>query len=522
MGNIMLNETILKQLKEHFSELGNEITLQYRISAHEKQEELVQMLQSVASVSDKINVTEDSRTADVIPSFTIRVNNEPTGIFFRGIPGGHEFSSLILAILNADGKGKWPDASITARVRNLNVPASVTTYVSLSCTNCPDVVQAFNQMCLMNPGITHTMTVGDLAGEEVESLGIQGVPAVFHEKSMIHSGRASFGELLSALEKEFGFSDTEKAAEHSDFDVAVIGGGPAGCAAAIYSARKGLKTAIIAGRIGGQVNDTAEIANLISVPSTTGSSLAADLRIHAEQYNLSIFENRTVLSVEPSKEESGNHSIFAEKEEVFKARQIIVATGASWRKLGIPGEDEYIGRGVAFCPHCDGPFFAGKDVAVIGGGNSGVEAAIDLAGICRNVTVFEFLDDLKADTILQNKLQSLSNVKIQTGTRTTEITGNGSRANSLKWKKRDGSLSGELKLDGVFVQIGLVPNSGPVKDVAAMNKFGEILIDTHGRTSVKGIYAAGDVTTVPYKQIVIAMGEGAKSALTAFDDRIRL
>lgn len=519
----MLSSKIQEQLREAFSDLNGRIELVYAHSEHSKQTELVTMLEDVAELSNNIEARKET-SPDQVPSFSIIHNEEDTGIRFTGVPGGHEFTSLILAILHSDGKGKLPDPAILRRIASVKGPAKLRTFVSLSCTNCPDVVQALNLAAVNNPGIEHRTIVGDFAQDEIERLGVQGVPAVFHGDTLIHSGRSSITELIPVLENEFGTDETLKSEpiEIPPVDVAVIGGGPAGCAAAIYSGRKGLKTAIIASRIGGQVNDTADISNFISVSETTGGKLSQDLREHSSEYDIQIFEGRTIREVEPAGTDNNrSHRIISDSGELFSASQVIIASGASWRKLGIPGEDEYIGRGVAFCPHCDGPFFAGRDVAVIGGGNSGVEAAIDLAGTCKSITLIEFLDDLKADSVLTEKVNSLDNVEIITSARTTEILGDGKGVTGITLENRHSGEITQHELHGVFVQIGLLPNSGEYKDHLEMNRYGEIEVDSHGRTSVQGMYAAGDVTTSPYKQIVIAMGDGAKAALTAFDDRIR-
>ncbi|AHC16713.1 alkyl hydroperoxide reductase subunit F [Salinispira pacifica] len=519
----MLNSKIQEQLKDVFSELEGRVALEYASSEHSKEDELVTMLEDVASLSDQIEAVQGDFSHDA-PWFRIVHNDTDTGIRFTGVPGGHEFTSLILAILHSDGKGKLPDSPSIRRIGAIQGPVSIRTFVSLSCTNCPDVVQALNLAAVYNPDIEHHTIVGDFAQDEIERLGVQGVPAVFHGDTLIHSGRSSLAELLPVLENTFGRKESGpmEAVEIPAVEVAVIGGGPAGCAAAIYSGRKGLKTAIIASRIGGQVNDTADISNFISVSETTGSKLSADLRKHSGEYDIQIFEGRNVHSVETAGTNGSEfHRIFSDSGEVFSAEQLIITSGASWRKLGVPGEDEYIGRGVAFCPHCDGPFFAGKDVAVIGGGNSGVEAAIDLAGTCKSITLIEFLDELKADSVLTAKLKSLDNVEIITSARTTEILGDGKAVTGIKLEDRSSGEVRSLNLHGAFVQIGLLPNSSEYHDHVKVNRYGEIEVDTHGRTSVPGMYAAGDVTTSPYKQIVIAMGDGAKAALTAFDDRIR-
>jgi alkyl hydroperoxide reductase subunit F len=514
----MLDAELKEQLKTVFAALENNIELVYNESDHSDQSELLDMLKDVCSTSSKLSMralTEKSAT----PQFHLFTQNKPNGIYFRGIPGGHEFTSLIVAILNSDNKGKLPDAMIQNRIKNLKGPIEIKTYISLSCENCPDVVQALNQMAVIHGNFKHEMIDGAYAQDEVKQLGIQGVPSVIVNGQLIHSGRIQFLDLLSKVEQTFGSDSSQSppvARELGHFDVVVVGGGPAGASAAIYSVRKGLKTAIIAEKIGGQVQDTKGIENLISVVYTEGPQLAHQLQEHLQAYPVEILEHRRVKTITS---ESPKHILF-DSGETLTSNAVIIATGAKWRELGIPGEKEYIGRGVAFCPHCDGPYYKGKKVAVVGGGNSGVEAAIDLAGIVREVILFEFQDALKADQVLVDKLKSLPNVSIVTSARTSQIIGDGQKVNTLEYEDRMTKQMIKVDLDGVFVQIGLLPNSGFIKDLVETTKFGEIIVDNKGRTSVKGIYAAGDVTTTPYKQIIIAMGEGAKAALAAFEDRM--
>ena len=515
----MLDQGIKDQLKTHFATLSSSLTLALFRSASPKQDELRELLAEVASCSDKIAFSE---LADVVTGvqFDILRDGRATGIRFRGVPGGHEFTSLIIALLNSDGKGKLPDEGIKRRVKALKGPVRLRTYVSLSCTNCPDVVQALNQMALMHGDFQHEMIDGELAEADIQSLGIQGVPAVVHGHDIVHVGRASFAELLETLEGVLGHEAPVDEAPQppKHYDVVVLGGGPAGASAAIYSARKGLSTALVAQRLGGQVQETVGIENLISVPYTEGRRLAADLEKHLRTYSIDVLENRKVEQIL----EHGKHKeLHLQGGEVLYADALILATGAKWRELGIPGEKDYMGRGVAFCPHCDGPFYKGKRVAVVGGGNSGVEAGIDLAGICAHVTLVEYAEQLKADEVLVRNLRSLPNVTVVTNARTTEVVGNGQTVTALRYQDRTTEKSHEIALDGVFVQIGLVPNSAVAKDMVAINRMGEIVIDERCRTSKTGIYAAGDVSSVPFKQIVIAMGDGAKAALTAFEDRIR-
>lgn len=513
----MLDSALKEQLKGIFAELGANFTFDINVSSqHENQNELLELLEDVAACSDHLTCAVNE--GDGL-EFTILKNGARTGITFRGIPNGHEFTSLLLAILNLDGKGKnFPDEGVCNRVKALKGPIHLATYVSLTCTNCPDVVQALNAMTTLNPSISHEMVDGALNQEEVEALKIQGVPSVFADGKLIHVGRGEFGELLAKLEEQYGVDEASLSTEEKQYDVIVAGGGPAGVSAAIYSARKGLKVAIVAERVGGQVKETVGIENLISVPETTGSELADNLKTHLLRYPVDLLEHRKIEKVELVGKEKQVTTSVGEK---LATPALIIATGASWRKLNVPGETEYIGRGVAFCPHCDGPFYVGKHVAVVGGGNSGVEAAIDLAGICSKVTVFEFMDELKADQVLQEKLRSLPNVEVFVSSQTTEVIGNGDKLTALRVKDRKTEEERLVELDGVFVQIGLTANSGVFRDLVETNRPGEIVIDAFCRTNVPGVYAAGDVSTVPYKQIIISMGEGAKAALSAFDDRVR-
>lgn len=518
----MLDSQLKEQLRSVFAPIDQKIELVYQETAHEDQGKLLELLAEVASTHDRLSVRSSGKTSMQfqIPRFEIETVNGPTGIIFSGIPGGHEFSSLVLAILNAAGKGRFPEGTILSRIRALQGPVHVKTYISLSCENCPDVVQMLNQTALVcgDPAVfKHEMVDGAYAQDQIAALGIQGVPSVVIGSRLIHSGKVSFLDLLEKLEEELGTrSVATQAQDLGDFDVVVIGGGPAGASAAIYSARKGMKTALLAERMGGQVQDTRGIENLVSVLYTEGKELAARLRDHVASYPVKILEQRRVKSIL----RQGDWKIEVEGGETLQARSIIVATGAKWRELGIPGEKDYIGRGVAFCPHCDGPFYRGKKVAVVGGGNSGVEAAIDLAGIVQEVVLFEFQDQLKADQVLVEKLKALPNTSIILGAKTEQILGDGQKVIGIEYQDRKTQQKLKLDLDGVFIQIGLLPNSGFLKGIVEMTRFGEIVTDEKGRTSAPKVYAAGDVTTTPYKQIIIAMGEGAKVALTAFEDRM--
>lgn len=513
----MLDSNLLDQLKELFSKLTDPVTLRVSTSQHESQEELLEMLNEVASTSTKLNVVVSDSLTSSTPYFEVDGRLAKGKLGFRGIPGGHEFSSLILAILHVDGKGKQPDAGITGRISRIKGPVRLKTYISLSCENCPEVVQALNLMATHHPDFKHEMVDGGMVVSEVEALGIQGVPSVLNEGQLVHSGKAQLIDLVTKLEEVFGkAADQGVQQDLGLFDVVVIGGGPAGATSAIYSVRKGLKTAVVAERLGGQLQETKGIENMISVPYTEGVKLAAQLGEHLASYPVQIFEHRRVSQI------TGDavKRIQLESGEVLSAKAVIIATGAKWRQLGIPGEKEHIGMGVAFCAHCDGPFYKGKRVAVVGGGNSGVEAAIDLAGIATEVTLFEYNQSLKADGVLVEKLKALPNAKIVTNAKPIQVLGDGKSVNGLEFQDRATNQNHQIEIDGVFVQIGLLPNTQFLKNQLKLTPFGEIEVDSRGRTSVPGIYAAGDVTTIPFKQIVVAMGDGAKVALTAFEDRL--
>lgn len=519
----MLEKDIIEQLKSIFANLETAFTLVVSgVSSRVETKQMVKFAKDFASSSDALSVKEeDTPTDENAPVLTILKDGQDTGIKFCGIPNGHEFTSLILAVLNGAGLGKnMPDEALADRIRNLNGPVDLLTFVSLTCTNCPEVVQSLNIIALLNPAYRNLTVDGAVRQELVKSYNVQSVPTVYANGEMLSVGRSDLGDLVSKLEDKFGKSTDASNIDTTPkgFDAVILGGGPAGAAAAIYMARKGMKTAVVAGRIGGQVKDTMDIENLISVVKTTGSQLATDIMRHIEGYDIAVFNNRKIEEV---KLLGFPKSVKTDTGEVFEAPAVVIATGASWRKLEIPGESEHIGRGVAFCTHCDGPFYAGKRVAVIGGGNSGIEAAIDLAGIATHVDVFEFLDVLRADKVLQDKLKTLDNVDVHLSSAVHEVIGDGSKVSGIKVMNRLDSEMREYAVEGVFVQIGLTPNSALFQGQLIMNTRGEIETDATCRTTVPGVYAAGDVTTVPYKQIVIAMGEGAKAALSAVEDRMR-
>lgn len=513
----MLDAAIKDQLKTLFAVLEGDYTLVAEVATgHPSRDELVNIVRDVADSSS--HLTFEEKDGEALKLYLRKSNGETSPFIFRTVPTGHEFSSLIVAILNYDGKGKnIPDEILQRKIKALKGEHLLRSFISLTCTNCPEVVQALNLISIINPSIMHEVVDGALYIDEAEALNIQGVPSVYSDADLIHVGKASLATLLDKLEIRFGIELLEIEAEKQHFDVVVIGAGPAGATSAIYSARKGFSVAVITDRIGGQVKDTVGIENLIGTPYITGNELADKINLHMDKYPIKVFDNRRVHAIE---EDEKGHLLHLQSGERIVAPAVIIATGASWRRLNVPGEDKYIGRGVAFCPHCDGPFYKEKEVAVIGGGNSGIEAAIDLAGICSKVTVIEFMEHLKADNVLQEAAAKLPNIEIITNHQLLEVEGDGTKVTGIKLKNRATEQEEQIQLSAVFVQIGLLPNSAPFKEVVETNRMGEIIVDGKCHTNVPGIYAAGDVSTVPYKQIIIAMGEGAKAALSAFEDRI--
>lgn len=512
----MLDQNLLDAVKSYSANMTRPIQLVIGAGEHEKRAELIDFLTKIAGTTDKIQFDAqviDNRLSPM--SFKITTQNRDTGIVFSGIPGGHEFTSLILAILQAGGHTLKLDEDIQQLVKHIQEPLKFQTFVSLSCHNCPDVVQALNQFAILNDHIENEMIDGGVFPELVAEKKIQGVPAVFLNGKPFANGKVDTAKLIEKLQEQYpNLLASANETQLETQDVTVIGGGPAGTAAAIYTARKGLRVAIVADRIGGQVKDTQDIENLISIPLTNGNTLAANLATHIKEYNITVKEHVSVSKLE---EVDGGYQVTLSTGVSWLSRTVILATGAKWRKLGVKGEDENIGNGVAYCPHCDGPFFKGKDVAVIGGGNSGVEAALDLAGIVNHVTVLEFGDSLRADQVLIDKAEARENITIIKSAATTEITTDGSKVNALIYQDRVSGNSQTLPLSAVFVQIGLVPNSEIAKGLVTMTPQDEIEIDAKCRTSKAGIFACGDVTTVPYKQINIAMGEGSKAGLSAFE-----
>ncbi|MEJ1096899.1 MULTISPECIES: alkyl hydroperoxide reductase subunit F [unclassified Pseudoxanthomonas] len=518
----MLDANLQTQLKAYLEKLTQPIELVASLDDGDKSRELEALLQEIASLSDKIAYArrdDDARR----PSFAINRVGTDIGVRFAAIPLGHEFTSLVLALLQVGGHPPKISDDLIAQVRDLDLSAKdgklrFETFMSLSCQSCPDTVQALNLMSVLNPSIQHVAIDGALYQQEVEAREIMSVPTIFLNGQPFDQGRMTIEQILAKLDTGAAGRAVEQIKAKAPFDVLVVGGGPAGAAAAIYAARKGIRTGIAAERFGGQVLDTMAIENFISVSYTEGPKLAAALEQHVNEYDVDVMNLQLAQKLVPGKDLI---EVQLANGAALQAKTVVLSTGARWRQMNVPGENEYRNKGVAYCPHCDGPLFKGKRVAVIGGGNSGVEAAIDLAGIVSHVTLIEFDTQLRADAVLQRKLHSMPNVRVITNAQTTEVLGDGSKVTGLVYKDRAGGDSHRLELEGIFVQIGLLPNTEWLKGTVALSPRGEIIVDDRGQTSVPGVFAAGDATTVPYKQIVIAMGEGSKAALSAFDHLIR-
>jgi alkyl hydroperoxide reductase subunit F len=517
----MLDDSIKAQLATYFERITQPVALIASLDDSEGAQQIRELMAEIAAVApDKISARFDGTFARR-PSFQITRAGHDMGVHFAAVPMGHEFTSLLLALLWAGGHPPKVAPEVLDQIRQLEGDFAFDTWMSLTCHNCPDVVQAMHLMAVMNPRVQAVAIDGGLFQAEVESRQIMAVPSVFLNGQPFGNGRMEVGEILAKIDTGAARREAAKLNEKAPYEVLIIGGGPAGAAAAVYAARKGIRTGIVAERFGGQTLDTLAIENFVSVLETEGPKFAAALEAHVRQYGVDIITLQRVARVVPAAVPGGYATVTLENGAQLRARSVILATGARWRNMNVPGEAEYRTKGVAYCPHCDGPLFKGKDVAVIGGGNSGVEAAIDLAGVVRSVTLLEFADQLKADQVLVDKLKSLPNVTIHVNAQTTEVTGDGQKMTGLKWKDRVSGVEHAPALAGVFVQIGLVPNTEFLKGTVELSRFGEIIVDARGHTSVPGIFAAGDATTVPYKQIIIATGEGAKAALSAFDHLIR-
>jgi len=518
----MLDANIQTQLKAYLEKLQQPIELVASYDDSAKAQEMRGLLLAIAALSPKVSLREDGQAA-LRPSFAIGRPGEPDSarVQFAGIPMGHEFTSLVLALLQTGGHPPKVDPAVIEQIKGLPGSFKFETFISLSCHNCPDVVQALNLMAVLNPNVSSTMIDGAMFQGEVERRQIMAVPTVYLNGAEFGQGRMTIEEILAKVDTGAAARAAEELAKKDAFDVLVVGGGPAGSAAAIYAARKGIRTGVVAERFGGQVMDTLGIENFISVKATEGPKLAQALEQHVKDYDVDIMNLQRAAKLVPPAAENGLIEVQLENGATLKSKSVILATGARWREMNVPGEKEYKAKGVCFCPHCDGPLFKGKRVAVIGGGNSGVEAAIDLAGIVAHVTLLEFGDALRADAVLQRKLLSLPNVTVHKSAQTTEVTGDGQKVNGIVYKDRVSGEEKRIELEGIFVQIGLLPATDWLKGTVELSRFGEIEIDAKGQTSVPGVFAAGDCTTTPYKQIIISMGAGATASLSAFDHLIR-
>ncbi len=513
----MLDTNLKNQLKAYLEKLTQPIEVIASLDDSKGSHDLIELLDDIKALSHRITVTARRDDAERKPSFAITRPGSDMGVRFAGLPLGHEFTSLVLALLHVGGHPSKAAADLIEQVKNLKGTFHFETYFSLTCQNCPDVVQALNLMAVLNPNISHVAIDGALFQDEVAKRQVMNVPSIFLNGEPFGQGRMELAEIVAKLDTGSAAREAEKLNTKAPFDVLIVGGGPAGAAAAVYAARKGIATGIAAERFGGQVLDTMGIENYISIKETDGPHFAVALEQHVKAYDVDIMNLQRAEALVPGE----LIEIKLKSGATLKSKTVILATGARWRDMDVPGEKEYRTKGVTYCPHCDGPLFKGKRVAVIGGGNSGVEAAIDLAGLVAHVTLLEFATELRADAVLQRKLNSLPNVTVIMHAQTTEVTGDGQKVNGLIYKDRATDEPKKIDIAGVFVQIGLLPNTDWLKGVVELSKHGEIVVDAHGRTNVPGVFAAGDATTTPFKQIVIAAGEGSKAALSAFDHLIR-
>ena len=519
----MLDQNMKTQLKAYLDNLKSDVHLVLSLDDSDTAQKLHGLANDIASLNDKVKVIENNAASARKPIMQVVNPEKQTALGFAGLPMGHEFTSLVLALLHSGGHPMKLEQDVINQIAGLDQEMNFEVFISLSCQNCPDVVQALNMMAAINPKIKTTMIDGAAFQDEVAERNIMAVPSVYLNGEVFTQGRISLAEILKKVDSGAAKKQAAALNQKEPYEVLVVGGGPAGASAAIYAARKGIRTGVVAERFGGQVMDTMAIENFISVKETQGPKLAMALEEHVKQYNVDIMsEQKAANVIRAEKTEDGYIHVELDSGATLKSRSVILSTGARWREMNVPGEQEYRNKGVAYCPHCDGPLFKGKKVAVIGGGNSGIEAAIDLAGIVEHVTVLEFADTLRADKVLVDKANSLKNITIIKQAQTTEVIGDGTRVTALNYTDRATGDAKQLELSGIFVQIGLVPNSEFLKDSGvALSARGEIEVSAKGETSVAGIFAAGDVTTVPYKQIIIAMGEGSKASLGAFDHLIR-
>ena len=513
-----LDSKIKEQLNQYLTKIKSPVSIDAFTNNEHASASMVDLLKELSGMSDKVTLNIFNDSNERTPSFQVNKSNELSGIQFAGIPMGHEFTSLVLALLQVGGYPVKISEEQVEQIKNIEGEFLFETYISLSCHNCPDVVQALNVLSLLNPGISHCMIDGALFQEEINTKKIMSVPTIHLNGKEFGQGRMDLEEIINKIDTKASDKAAEKISAMKPFDMLIIGGGPAGSSAAVYAARKGIRTGIVAERFGGQVMDTLGIENFISVKATEGPKLVSALEEHVKEYDVDIINLQKAKKL--SKNEASHYVLELEGGGTLESKSIIIATGARWKELGVPGEKEYKGKGVAYCAHCDGPLFKGKNVAVVGGGNSGIEAAIDLAGIVGHVTVLEFAPELKADQVLVDRLKTLKNVDILLNIQTNEIHGS-DKVTHINYMERESKEEKQLNIEGIFIQIGLVPNTDWINGSIELSKYGEIEINNHGATSLPGVFAAGDVTTVPYKQIIIAMGEGSKAALGAFDYLIR-
>jgi alkyl hydroperoxide reductase subunit F len=516
----MLDANLKTQLQAYLEKVTQPFEIVASLDDGASSQEMLGLLQDIAGLSDKITLRTDGSDARK-PSFALNRIGGNISLRFAGLPMGHEFTSLVLALLQVGGHPSKASQEVIEQIKGLEGEFNFETYFSLSCQNCPDVVQALNLMAVLNPNVRHVAIDGALFQDEVEARQVMAVPSIYLNGEVFGQGRMEIEQILAKIDTGSASRDAAKMSAKDAYEVLVIGGGPAGAAAAIYAARKGIRTGVAAERFGGQVLDTMAIENFISVKETEGPKLARALEEHVREYEVDIMNLQRASKLVPAAAEGGLHTVEFENGGSLKAKTVILSTGARWREMNVPGEQQYKAKGVCFCPHCDGPLFKGKRVAVIGGGNSGVEAAIDLAGIVAHVTLIEFDSVLRADAVLQRKLESLPNVTVIKSALTTEVKGDGQKVTGLVYKDRTNEALHTVELEGIFVQIGLLPNTDWLKGAVELSNRGEIIVDAKGQTNIPGVFAAGDVTTVPYKQIVIAVGEGAKASLSAFDHLIR-
>lgn len=516
----MLDANLTAQLKAYLERVREPFEMVASLDDSENSRDMRTLLEQIAALSPQITLKTDGTDARK-PSFALNRTGSEMGLRFAAIPLGHEFTSLVLALLWVGGHPPKAEPEVIEQIKSLDGDYTFEVYMSLTCHNCPDVVQALSLMAVLNPKVKVTVVDGGLFQQEVDARQIMAVPAVYLNGEMFASGRMTTEEIVAKLDTRSGEREAAKLDARAPYDVLVVGGGPAGAAAAVYAARKGIRTGVAAERFGGQVNDTLAIENYISVLETDGPKFAMSLEQHVKAYDVDVINLQRAEKLIPATQPGGLVEVQFASGGSLKSKTVIISTGARWRNVNVPGEQEYKNKGVAYCPHCDGPLFKGKRVAVIGGGNSGVEAAIDLAGVVAHVTLIEFADKLRADAVLVNKLKSLPNVVIHTNAQTTEISGDGQKVNGLTYTERASGESRHVELEGVFVQIGLVPNTEWLKGTVELSRHGEIVVDAKGQTSLPGVFAAGDVTTVPFKQIIIAAGDGAKAALGAFDHLMR-